>query len=467
MAKATSSHFEPALPGAEEHNERKKQLDYVRKDLTHLNKTWKADNFVSVDQARRDVAEKFKAAHGRKLPKNATPIQETVVVISSDTTMEQLQHLANSIEDIWGLRPLAIYAHLDEGHANSKTWKPNLHAHLIFDTTDSKGETLKPMSEKMRKSIKSKWEKKEAELAEKESREPRPFCPPESWKKPAFDYMQDLTAQCLGMKRGTSSSKKHLDAIQFKTQMEEKRLNAVIDEVEKLNVAKARKEAAISSAKAVGEAIKGLVGQSSKDKEIAALKTTISGEPQRTAAAVATAKAEERQQVISEIKKTANLCVSGKDGKETAEDIGKAWRGDFNKVAELERNVKDRIEYATNEYRCKAERAEKRAEIAEDRAKLWKDRFLDVWPAAGNAIAAIVEKVNSTWQRYFTPQQVKDIYAAMESAVDTEDRIERGKQLMDYARPEFTRNELNTAEQVEDIAINGARGEAQSRGRGI
>ena len=50
----------PALPGAEEHNERKKQLDYVRKDLTHLNKTWKADNFVSVDQARRDVAEKYK-----------------------------------------------------------------------------------------------------------------------------------------------------------------------------------------------------------------------------------------------------------------------------------------------------------------------------------------------------------------------------------------------------------------------
>lgn len=278
MAKATSSHFKPALPGAEEHNERKKQLDYVRKDLTHLNKTWKADNFVSVDQARRDVAEKYKAAHGRKLPKNATPIQETVVVISSDTTMEQLQHLANSIEDIWGFRPLAIYAHLDEGHVNSKTWKPNLHAHLIFDTTDFRGETLKPISEKMRKSEQSKWEKKEAALAEKEGREPRKFFPPDSWKKPAFDYMQDLTAKCLGMKRGTSSAKKHLDVVQFKTRMEEKRLNAVIDEVEKLNVTKARKEAAISSAKAVGEAIKGLVGQSSKDKEIAALKSDLGRE---------------------------------------------------------------------------------------------------------------------------------------------------------------------------------------------
>ena len=467
MIKATSSHFLPALPGAEEHNERKKQLDYVRKDLTHLNKTWKADNFVSVDQARRDVAEKYKAAHGKKLPKNATPIQETVVVISSDTTMEQLQHLANSIEDIWGFRPLAIYAHLDEGHSNSKTWKPNLHAHLIFDTTDSRGETLKPISEKMRKSEQSKWEKKEAALAEKEGREPRKFFPPDSWKKPAFDYMQDLTAKCLDMKRGTSSSKKHLDAIQFKTQMEERRLNAVIDEVEKLNVTKARKEAAVATAKAVGEAIKGLVGQSSKDKEIKALKAIIESEPERTAAAVATAKAEERQQVLSEVKKAANLCIKEKNGRETAEDIGKAWRRRFREVSELESNlksiranIKTQIESATDEYRRRAERAEERAE-------LWKDRFLDVWPTAEKAIAAIVEKVNSSWQRFFTPEQVKDIQAAMESAVDTEDRIERGKQLMEYARPEFTKCELNTAEQVEDIAINSSNVRTQSIGRSI
>ena len=278
MAKATSTHFKTALPGAEEHNERKKELDYVRKDLSHLNKTWKADGFVSVEQARRDVAEKYKAAHGRKLPKNATPIQETVVVINSDTTMEQLQHLASRIEDIWGYRPLAIYAHLDEGHVNYKTWKSNLHAHLIFDTTDSRGETLKPMSEKMRRSEQSKWEKKEAALAEKEGREPRRFFPPDSWKKPAFDYMQDLTAECLGMKRGTSSKKKHLDALQYKTKMEEQRLNDIRNEVDELNVTKARKEAAVSSAKAVGEAIKGLVGQSSKDKKIKALQSDLDRE---------------------------------------------------------------------------------------------------------------------------------------------------------------------------------------------
>ena len=43
-------------------------------------------------------------------------------------------------------------------------------------------------------------------------------------------------------------------------------------------MSKARKEAAVSSAKAVGEAIKGLVGQSSKDKEIKALQSDLDRE---------------------------------------------------------------------------------------------------------------------------------------------------------------------------------------------
>lgn len=219
MAKATSSHFKPALPGAEEHNERTKQLDYVRKDLSHLNQTWKADGFTTVEQSRKEVAEKYKAAHGKKLPKNATPIQETVVVIKSDTTMEQLQLLAKRIEETWGFKPLAIYTHMDEGHKSkteTREWKPNLHAHIVFDTTDSKGESLKPISEKMRKSAKLNWEKKEAALAQKENREPRQFIPPKSWSLPAFDHMQDLTAECLEMERGVSSSVKHKDALEYK-----------------------------------------------------------------------------------------------------------------------------------------------------------------------------------------------------------------------------------------------------------
>jgi len=234
--KSTSSHFKPALDGAELHNERLKELGYVRKDLSQFNETWKAPGFETITQSKKDVADKYRAAHGKKLPKNATPIQETVVVIKEDTTLTQLQNLAKSIEQTWGYKPLAIYIHRDEGHENALKnglWKPNLHAHIIFDTTDSRGETIKVLSMKKRKAIQRQWERNEAEKAAKEGREPRKFIEPDSWKKPSFDYMQDLTAQALGMERGVSSSKKHLDAITFKVQAQGKQLNELNQEIAK------------------------------------------------------------------------------------------------------------------------------------------------------------------------------------------------------------------------------------------
>lgn len=426
----TSIHFIPVKGGSEEHNKREKQLDYLIEGRSHLNEYWEKD---SQKTRLKTITQNFLSAHPsrKKLNSRATPIREAAVVIDEKTTMDDLKRLSKRLYERFGLDIFQIAIHRDEGYMKAKDkMKLNLHAHLVADWTDQRGETLK--------------------LSPQDTSE-----------------MQTICAEVLGMERGKSSEKKHLSAIQFKIAAEEKRVEMLDVEVEKLQVAKARKEVAIASAKAVGEAIMGLVGQSSKDKEISALKTTISGEPQRIAAAVATAKAEERQQVLSEVKKAANLCIKEKNGRETAEDIGKAWRRRFREVSELESNlksiranIKTQIESATDEYRRRAERAEERAE-------LWKDRFLDVWPTAEKAIAAIVEKVNSSWQRFFTPEQVKDIQAAMESAVDTEDRIERGKQLMEYARPEFTKCELNTAEQVEDIAINSSNVRTQSIGRSI
>ena len=234
--KATCSRFEAALDGAEVHNERLKELDYIRKDLSHLNETWKAPGFVSIKESKKEVADRYMAAHGKKLPKNATPIQETVVVIQADTTMEQLQNLARMTEEIWGYRPLAIYMHKDEGHEKAMKhgkYIPNLHAHMIFDTANSRGETLKPLSESKRRAQRTKWEKKEAEKAAKEGREPRPFREPDSWKKPPFDYMQNLAAEALGMERGIPSSKKHLDAITFKIQAQGKQLEELNQEIGK------------------------------------------------------------------------------------------------------------------------------------------------------------------------------------------------------------------------------------------
>lgn len=95
---------------------------------------------------------------------------------------------------------------------NTEAWKPNYHAHMIFDWTD--GETGR--TRKLNKQ----------DMAE----------------------MQTILAECLGMERGISSDRKHLSAIQYKNmveaekaaqiekecrQMEHER-NAITDEVERV-----------------------------------------------------------------------------------------------------------------------------------------------------------------------------------------------------------------------------------------
>ena len=132
-----------------------------------------------------------------------------------------------------------------------------------------------------------------------------------------------------------------------------------------------------------------------------------------------------------------------------------AWRRNYDKVRSLEVDIQSMdaehnaaIYRATQESECKAEAAQKEA-------KLWKNRFAEIWPTAIKAIAAIVEKVNNTWQNLFTDKQVKDIDAAMHNARNQEERIIYAKDLMNLARPEFMRDEGDTAKQVEDIARNG------------
>lgn len=65
--------------------------------------------------------------------KKATPIREGVIVISKSTTMDQLQEFAQKAEQKFGIKAIQIHMHKDEGHQGSQEWKPNLHAHIVFD----------------------------------------------------------------------------------------------------------------------------------------------------------------------------------------------------------------------------------------------------------------------------------------------------------------------------------------------
>ena len=143
------------------------------------------------------IKTEYKKAKGRKLHAKATPLREGVIVISEDTTIDQIKYFASKCRDIWGLEPLQIYMHKDEGHweteNNERMWKPNLHAHIVWRWCDDIGVTCKLDKDDMSK-------------------------------------MQTILSECLNMSRGVSSEKKHLQAIQYKAKAEEERLQTITEE---------------------------------------------------------------------------------------------------------------------------------------------------------------------------------------------------------------------------------------------
>lgn len=203
----TSIHIEPCNIGSsEQHNQRLKNLDYVRPELSKLNESWVgvADLPAHLERLRTLVKNKT----GRAMQKKATPIREGVIVIRQDTTIEQLKGLADAIEQRWGIKTLQIYTHKDEGHTdNEGAWKPNLHAHIVFDWVNhDTGKSIKLSKQ---------------DMAE----------------------MQTMVADCLQMVRGESSDIKHLGAIQYKNQAEGLRLQTLKEQTMKEEQARELAEA--------------------------------------------------------------------------------------------------------------------------------------------------------------------------------------------------------------------------------
>ena len=239
MTKKTSIHISTANVGAELHNRRTKKLDYVRADLSGQNKIWEAQNFVSVAQSIEQAKTTIKEKSGRSMQKNATPIKEGVAVISDTTTMEQLQSFCSRCQEKWGLKALAIYTHLDEGHEIKGVWHGNKHAHIIWQCySDETGKSIRLLK---------------ADLSE----------------------MQTILAECLQMKRGKSSDRKHLTALQYKNQAEEKRLQKIKKDIKNLEIAKSIKEMLVNGTYFVREGIYHLMGISRQDKALEAKESEI------------------------------------------------------------------------------------------------------------------------------------------------------------------------------------------------
>ena len=214
----SSIHIKPVKATSEKHNNREQDLNYVRKDLSPENSSIV---MASIKETRAKIEQAYQAndPRGRKMPKTATPIREAVLLIKKEHTANDLADLAGKLEDRFGIKTIQAYAHKDEGHYDklTKEWKPNYHAHMVFQWTDDNGKSLKLSKDDM-------------------------------------SEMQTIVADHLKMERGIPSTKHHIDSNTFKAMKVEEDL-AKIYKVEKILPAALK---VINEAKTTQKDIEGL-----------------------------------------------------------------------------------------------------------------------------------------------------------------------------------------------------------------
>ena len=222
-----SVHVKPCnIAQSERHNRRDaeyiKSLDpkklYVRLDLSKNNSSYVAPEMkgITLQQHLESLRVMVKQKTGRSMPekdveytdkngkvrvrKGCSPIRECVVVINEDTRLKALLRFTRMVETRWGIKALQVHLHRDEGHyeilGDDSTWKPNFHAHIIWDWMDhTTGKSIKLDADDM-------------------------------------SAMQDMVAEALNMERGVKKSETGLDHLERndfilqKQEKEKKRLEA-------------------------------------------------------------------------------------------------------------------------------------------------------------------------------------------------------------------------------------------------
>lgn len=240
MAK-TSDNIRPCNIGqSEAHNRRtpqylahiNKENVYLRTDLMDDNEAWVSPRIegVSLREYYKYLGEMVKVKTGRAMQtkdrtrinkktgktvavRGSTPIKEGVVVCTADTTMEQLQRYGQLCRERWGIMPLQIFIHRDEGHyekpGDKTSWKPNYHAHIVWDWMNhDTGKSCKLTPQDM-------------------------------------SEMQTILAETLGMERGTSkeqTGREHLERTDYIIAKQKQ-------EAEKARIAKEQTEAELKAVK--------------------------------------------------------------------------------------------------------------------------------------------------------------------------------------------------------------------------
>ena len=175
MAIKSSIHIKPCnTKSSEAHNRRTTEYMrnigeskiYIVSELSADNEQWINPDFGSPDlqthydnikqmvkeKTGRAMQEKERERKGKngKIIKVAgcSPIREGVLLIKPDTTLADVKKFGEECQRRWGITPLQIFLHKDEGHwlngkpdaedkesfqVGERWFKPNYHAHIVFD----------------------------------------------------------------------------------------------------------------------------------------------------------------------------------------------------------------------------------------------------------------------------------------------------------------------------------------------
>lgn len=175
MATKSSIHIKPCnIASSEAHNRRTAEYMrnigesriYVVPELSTNNEQWINPDFgtpelrthydnikqMVKEKTGRAMQEKERERKGKngKIIKVAgcSPIREGVLLIRPDTTLADVRKFGEECQRRWGITPLQIFLHKDEGHwlngqpeaedkesfqVGNRWFKPNYHAHVVFD----------------------------------------------------------------------------------------------------------------------------------------------------------------------------------------------------------------------------------------------------------------------------------------------------------------------------------------------
>ncbi|WP_302306659.1 mobilization protein [Bacteroides finegoldii] len=175
MATKSSIHIKPCnIASSEAHNRRTAEYMrnigesriYVVPELSTDNEQWINPDFgtpelrthydnikqMVKEKTGRAMQEKERERKGKngKIIKVAgcSPIREGVLLIRPDTTLADVRKFGEECQRRWGITPLQIFLHKDEGHwlngqpeaedresfkVGDRWFKPNYHAHIVFD----------------------------------------------------------------------------------------------------------------------------------------------------------------------------------------------------------------------------------------------------------------------------------------------------------------------------------------------